>query len=398
MTVLTSLPAAARQFLTQDAVVGLARALVQVASYTPEGEAEAAAVLERFLQQAGVATERHPVDEVGVNVIARLGGADEPLGLLLNGHLDTVPPSSAMRFPPFAAEVSAGKLWGRGSVDMKGGVAAMACAMAAVHHAGLPLRRSLALAAVACEEQGNQGTAALVQSGLQADAAVVGEPTSLNLVIAHKGVDRYQIIVGGKSAHESLPDQGVNAIVFAARLIDHLSHGLFVEVGRAGHAVLGPATYNIGTIEGGTRRNMVPDRCMFRIAKRWLPGDSPAAIRAELEAAVRSAGLPVPVSVVRERDMQRIAHPPLEIAPGHALTQHLRARAAEVLGRAPALTGWAAFTDGALLQDAGIPTLIFGPGELSLAHTDEEHIPLDQMVAAAEIYAGLALDICGPAA
>lgn len=393
---LSRLPHSSRRYLSEDVVVRLAQELVQAPSYTPEGEEKAAAVLETFLHQAGVETERYQVDDLGVNVIARLPGADETIGLLLNGHLDTVPPSSAMWFPPFAGEIRAGKLWGRGAVDMKGGLAAMACAVAAVQDAGLPLQRSLTLTAVACEEQGNQGTAALVAAGVEANGAVVGEPTGLDLVIAHKGVDRYQIIVEGKSAHESLPDQGVNSIVFAAQLIVHLTQGLFSDVALTRHELLGQATYNIGTIEGGTRRNMVPDRCMFRVAKRWLPDDSPEAIRAELEAAVRACRLPVSVSVIRESDMDRIPHPPLEIAADHPLTEIVHARVSETLGREPMLSGWAAFTDGALLQDAGIPTIILGPGELSLAHADDEHIPIDQMVAAAEIYAGLALDICGP--
>ena len=136
MTTLSALPRLARRYLSEDVILGLARQLIQVPSFTPEGE------------DVTDVTERHQVDDVGVNVTARLPGVDGSIGLLLNGHLDTVPPSSAMPYPPFAAEISADKLWGRGAVDMKGGLAAMACAVAAVHTADLPLRRPLAL--VAC--------------------------------------------------------------------------------------------------------------------------------------------------------------------------------------------------------------------------------------------------------
>jgi acetylornithine deacetylase/succinyl-diaminopimelate desuccinylase-like protein len=273
---------------------------------------------------------------------------------------------------------------------MKGAVAAMACAFVAIRRAGVPLKRPVTLTAVASEEKGNRGTAALVRQGVRAACAVVGEPTGLDLVVAHKGVDRYQVIVEGRAAHESMPERGLNAIVQAAYIITALDASLLPKVKEHSHPVLGQATYNIGTIEGGISRNMVPDRCMFRIAKRWLPGDSPEAIRAELEAAIRAARPEAQVSLVREADMERVPHPPLELEPGHPLIHTLAEAISHVTGQSPALLGWAAFTDGALLQAAGIPTIVFGPGDLALAHGDEEHIVLSELVTAAEIYAAFA--------
>jgi len=133
---------------------------------------------------------------------------------------------------------------------------------------------------------------------------------------------------------------------------------------------------------------------MFRISKRWLPGDSAEAIRAEIETAVRKADAEAQVSVVREPDLKAVPRPPLEIAPDHPLTQTLARAASYVVGRMPDLRGWAAYTDGALLQEAGIPTVVFGPGDLRLAHGDDEHILLSDMITAAEVYTAFALMVC----
>jgi len=384
----------AREHIEPEALVRLARQLICVPSHTPEGEIEAAAVLEEFLQQAGIPSTRQQVDEFGVNVIATVPAREGVDGLLFNGHLDVVPPSSAMAYPPFDATLEGNRLWGRGAADMKGGLAAMACALVAVHSAGVPLKRPVMLSAVASEEQGCRGTAALINRGVSARWAMVGEPTDLNLVIAHKGVDRYQVTVEGRSAHESMPERGINAIVHAAHIISALDTQLFPKTKQHIHPLLGHATYNIGTIEGGISRNMVPDRCMFRISKRWLPGDSAEAIRAEIKTAIRKADSEAQVSVIREPDLKAVPRPPLEIAPDHPLTQTLSRAVSYVTGRMPDLRGWAAYTDGALLQEAGIPTVVFGPGDLRLAHSDDEHILLSDVITAAEVYTAFALMAC----
>lgn len=380
-----------RAALDAEAVIALTRALVAVPSHTSEGEGQAATVLENFFQQKGILTQRQVVDEVGVNVIATLPGESDAIALLLNGHLDTVPPSSAMPYPPFDAIIKNGKMWGRGTADMKGGLAAMAGALAAIRAARVPLKRSIALSAVAFEEQGNRGTAALVRAGMRAQWAIVGEPTGLDLVVAHKGVDRYRVIVEGRAAHESLPERGVNAIVAAAHIITALDKNLFPRMKHHTHPLLGHPTYNIGTIQGGISRNTVPDRCVFQIAKRWLPGDSPSVIRAELEETIRAVETEAQVTIAREPDMERVPHPPLELALDHPLTRTLATAVEHVTARAPNLRAMPAFTDAAILQNAGIPSIVFGPGDLGLAHSDRECIPLAEIIAAAEVYARLAV-------
>ncbi len=384
------------RWIEPETLISLARSLIAQPSHTPQGQEATAEVLARFLEQAGILCARQRVDNWGVNLIATLPGHDGEPGLMLNGHLDTVPPTAAMRFPPFEATIAEGQLWGRGSVDMKGSVAAMACALVALHRSGIPLQRTVTLAAVACEEQGNRGTAALMASGVPAAWAVVGEPSGLDLVIAHKGVDRYQVTVGGRAAHESLPDRGLNAITQAARIITALDDTLIPGARQRTHPLLGTSTYNIGTIQGGLSRNTVPDRCVFQIAKRWLPGDSVSAIRNEIEAAVRAVPTEARVSVTHEPEFDLIPHPPLEISPRHQLTRGLSEVIRMVAGRKPAEIGWPAFTDAALIQAAGIPAIVCGPGSIDLAHGDDEHVPLSELHVAAQIYATFAGLLCGP--
>ncbi|MDR7522803.1 MAG: M20 family metallopeptidase [Armatimonadota bacterium] len=388
-------------YVDPDEVTALARRLVAIPSFGTEHgwEGGVARALDDLLTGEGFAVMRQPVSADRSNLLAALPGErDGPPLLLFNGHMDTVPPSSSMVRPPFAAEVSSGRLWGRGAADMKGGLAAMAAALVALRRAGVRPPRPIVLAAVAAEETGNLGTAALareaVRTGACASCAVVGEPTALEIVTAHKGVDRYRITVRGRAAHGATPERGVNAIVQAARLIVALEDHLGNSQRHRTHPLLGSPSYNIGTIQGGVSRNVVPDRCTFQIEKRWLPGDSPEQIRADLEAVVAQTLGPGAAEVVHEPEFEHIPHPPLAIPENHALVRALAAAAARVTGRPAACTVLAAFTDAAILQAAGIPSVVFGPGSLAVAHADDEHVPTTELHVAARVYAGLALRLC----
>jgi acetylornithine deacetylase/succinyl-diaminopimelate desuccinylase len=386
------------QTVAPDEVLDLARRLVAIPSYGPEHnwEAGVADALEAVLGAEGIAVRRQPVQDGRANLIATLPGRRDgrPL-LMLNGHMDTVPPSAAMAKPPFAAEVSEGLLWGRGTVDMKGGLAAMTMALIALRRAGVVLSRPVLLAAVVMEEMGNVGTFTLAQAmaadGFQASYALVGEPTGLEVIAAHKGVDRYRITVFGRAAHGSTPDLGINAIVQASRLIVALDDQLIKADDRPAHALLGKASYNIGTIQGGVSRNTVPDRCTFDLEKRYLPGDDPARIRGDLErVAEHTVGIGG-AELVRDAGYSRIPHLPFEIAPDHPLVRTIAQAVREVRGREPEIAGWPAFTDASVLQSLGTPAVVCGPGALEMAHTDGERIPVVELHAAVLSYVRLAL-------
>ncbi len=377
-----------------EEITELARRFVSVPSYDAEygWEAGVAQVLQEVLAAEGLPVQRQPVANVRANLLAMLPGdhGGVPL-LMLNGHMDTVPPSSSMTHPPFAAEIWDGRLWGRGSADMKGGLAAMTLALVALRRAGVRLPRPVVLAAVVAEETGNLGTGALTHAGPPASFAVVGEPMSLAVITAHKGVDRYRITVHGRAAHGGTPERGINAIVQAARVILAVDEQLARSWKRATHPLLGSPTYNIGTIRGGLSRNTVPDRCTFQLEKRWIPGDSPTRIRADLETIIARAAGPGQAEVVHEPEFETIVHPPLDIPTDHLLVRTLATALEEVSGRPATVTSFPAFTDAAILQAAGTPAVVCGPGALATAHSDDEHVLIAELQAAAYAYVSLAL-------
>jgi len=380
-------------------VLALARRLVAIPSYGPEHgwEAGVASALEEFLRHEGLSVARRSVAGGRENILAHLPGADgrgaRPL-LMLNGHMDTVPPSSTMRYPAFAAEVHDGRLWGRGAVDMKGALAAMTVAFVALHRAGIGPPRPLVLAAVIGEETGGLGTAALGAGGPPADVAVVGEPSALAIIPAHRGAYRCDIVVRGRAAHGSTPELGVNAITRAARLIVALDARLPEMWTGQRHPVLGEPSFNIGTIRGGIAGNVVPDRCEFTFGKRWIPGDSPERIRADLETVIADTIGWENAEVTTGGGGAATALPPLDTPRDHPLVTALSQAVEAVSGGAPRFGRFQAFTDGALLQAAGTPAVIFGPGDLALAHTDDEHVEIAALHMAARIYARLALRLC----
>jgi acetylornithine deacetylase/succinyl-diaminopimelate desuccinylase len=379
-------------------VLDVARRLVAIPSYGPDHgwESGVARAIEELLRAEGIQTRRRPVRDGRENVIAVLPGVhDGPPLVMLNGHMDTVPPSSSMAKPPFAAEVSDGWLWGRGAADMKGGLASMVMALIALRRAGVRPPRPIMLAAVAMEETGNFGTNALAEeleaAGAPASCAVVGEPTGLNLVTAHKGVDRYQVTVFGRAAHGATPERGLNAIVRASRLVVALEEQLIHSDRHRTHPLLGYPSYNIGTIHGGVSRNTVPDRCTFQIEKRYLPGDRPTQLRDELMRLIAETIGTDSAELVHEPGFDEIAHAPLDISTDHPLVVALSDAVADVAGRSPAAMAWPAFTDAAILQAHGTPAVVCGPGALEMAHADGERVTVDELYAAVRVYVGLVL-------
>ena len=198
----------------------------------------------------------------------------------------------------------------------------------------------------------------------------------------------------GRAAHESMPDRGLNAITQAARIITALDDTLIPGARQRTHPLLGPSTYNIGTIHGGLSRNTVPDRCVFQIAKRWLPGDSRARHSRRDRGGVRRRPDGGKVSVTHEPEFDVIPHPPLELPPGTSSRGVSRGGPASHR-RKPAVIGWPAFTDAALIQAAGIPAIVFGPGASTwpTAMTSTCRSPNST---SAQIYAALAVQLCGP--
>jgi acetylornithine deacetylase len=337
------------------------------------GEAEVARALGGVLRSWGFAVELADSSPGRPNVIARIGPSGGAT-LMLNGHLDTVG-VDAMAHPPFEPTQRDGRLYGRGSADMKGGVAAM-CAAAARAASSGALRCELVVTAVTDEEFESEGTRAVIASGIRADAAIVTEPTRLAIAPAHRGFAWIELTVHGRAAHGSRYDIGVDAIRHAALVLAELDRHERETLTSRTHRLLGHASLHASTIEGGIGWSTYPDRCVVRIERRTLPGESADDALTEVQEAcarVRHAGVPL-----QAHTLLQFAQGPSDVAEDAPIVRAL-ARAMDASGEEVRMEGLSAWTDAALLNDAGIPAICYGPGDISLAHSATEWVPVAEI-------------------
>ena len=366
----------------------LTSALVRIDSRNPNlapgaaGEGAVAHALAEVLRAWGARVELVESSAGRPCVVARYGTAGAR-SLMLNGHLDTVG-IEHMVHAPWDAHEQGGRLYGRGSTDMKAGVAAM-CA-AAARAANRDLAGEIVITAVTDEEFESEGTRALLARGTRADAAIVTEPTRLAICPAHRGFAWIDVVVHGRAAHGSRYDLGVDAVKGAALVLADLD--LFEERDLAGrrHPLLGHPSLHAATIEGGIGWSTYPDRCLLRIERRTLPGETPAQALAEVEDACARVRARRPA--LRTECRLVFAQAPSDVAVHAPVVQALQASLAAT-GEPVRIEGMSAWTDAALLNDAGIPAICFGPGDIMLAHAAEEYVSLDEIDRATAVLADL---------
>lgn len=374
----------------------LTRALVRVDSRNPSlvaaapGEAACARRLHDVLEEWGFRVALQEAAPGRPNVIARIGGGDAAgsRSLMFNGHLDVVG-VEGMIHPPFAADERDGRLYGRGSADMKGGVAAMcAAAWRAVRDGA---RGEIIVAAVVDEEYESLGTRALVAGGVRADACLVTEPTRLAIMPAHRGFVWLEVEVSGRAAHGSRWDIGVDAIRHAGLLLAELDAYDAEVLPRHTHPLLGRGSLHASLIDGGIGMSTYPDRCLLKLERRTIPGERAADVLDEVRRACArvQARRATFVADVRLLVAQGPSDVPVDAPLVRVLDEALRSAGERVV-----VEGMSAWTDAALLNDAGIPAVCFGPGDISLAHAAEEYIPLDEIDRAADVMAAFAARWC----
>ena len=347
------------------------------------GEKNMANFLASIATRAGLEVEFQKVAPDRANVIARL----LPPGkirqtILLAPHLDTVGADDSQ----FVPRRKNGRLYGRGACDTKGSVAAMLAALCEL--AGTKSRPSetgIVFAGLVDEENAQAGSRALVgqayrlsltfwENGDRRDAgpaalAIVGEPTRLQVVTAHKGSLWLQLETRGRAAHGATPQLGKNAVHEMARIVDALETDYAARLRRHRHPLLGTATVNVGTIHGGTQPNIVPDRCAITIDRRTQPGETESGVRREIAALLRTRKLSAKISSTKLAPCL-----PLETSPKLPLVQcFLRS-----VGQRRSM-GVDFFCDAAVLAAGGIPSVVFGPGDIAQAHTADEWISLDSL-------------------
>lgn len=377
--------------IEESEVVEVCRELVRRKSVNPPGnEREAALYAAEYLRRAGCEVELVEHAPERASVLARLKGSGGAGGILLSAHLDTVPVGvETWKHDPFTGEVAEGKVWGRGTSDMKGGMAALLVAARALHDTGAALRGDAVFALTAGEEADSLGAVALAErpelKGMQ--ALIVAEPSSNEIFVAEKGALWLEIHTHGQTAHGSMPDLGRNAILMMVALVQEL---MAMPVPYTEHPLLGGFSRSVNTITGGVKTNVVPDDCAITVDMRTVPGQDHAAIIRQIEGIfeqleARVPGFKATIQVVNDR-------PPVTTPADHPAVARFNQALAEVKGQPGVPKGVRYYTDAAAYLGLNAPMIICGPGEAGLAHQPNEYVEVAKLVEAAKIYAVAAVD------
>ena len=350
------------------------------------GEGAIADLVAAWGEQRGLEVTRlEPVaGRPSVVLVAR--GSGGGASLMLNAHLDTVGVEGMGA--PFEPRVEGGRLYGRGALDMKAGLAAAMSALEAA--AAADLRGDVLLAAVADEEHASIGTEAVVER-FGADAAIVTEPSNLELHLAHRGFAVFELQTLGVASHTSQPERGVNAVAHMGRVLAGVERLQAELAARAPHALAGRGTAQVVRIEGGEQLFVTPAACRASYERRTVPGETRTQVEAEVQAVLQGAAQGAPgfqghaeLTLLRE---------PFEVEGDARLVRLAEEHARRVLGREPVVAGAPYWTDAALLQAAGIPTLVLGPAGEGL-HAADEHVELSSVAALEAILDGVIAEFC----
>lgn len=379
--------------VTDAEVAQVCQKLVSIKSVNPPGnEQQLAEFVTGYLKEAGIEAELVAHSTGRASVLGRLKGTAGGTGILFSAHLDTVPVGvEQWVHPPFDGVMADGKVWGRGSADMKGGMAAMLVAAKYLASAKLNLRGDLVLGLTAGEEVDSLGAEALVHrpemQGVQ--VLIVSEPSSNDIFVAEKGALWLEISTHGKTAHGSMPDLGLNAVMMMVKFLAEFEK---MEIPFQMHPMLGNFSRSVNTIEGGVKTNVVPDHCAITVDMRTVPGQKHAEIVSQVEALFKQLAGQMPdfrasVKVVNDR-------PPVTTNPNHPAVQRFCAISERILGKPSTPKGVRYYTDAATYVPAlDIPMIICGPGEAGMAHQPNEFVEVKKMGEAVRIYLLFCLDM-----
>ncbi|MEY3176191.1 MAG: Acetylornithine deacetylase [Planctomycetota bacterium] len=378
----------------------LLKRLIAIPSINPMGrelsgpeyfEAGVADFLERTLLEAGLPCERVDVVPGRSNLLTRIDNPAAGRTVLFDAHMDTVP-VDGMTIAPFDPVERDGRIYGRGSCDVKGGLAAMLAAVLRLHKsrpAGMP---NVVLSMTCDEESTSLGVHHLTAGWISGtptyrlcptppDVAIIAEPTLLDIVTAHRGAVRWKIRTTGRACHSSRPQEGINAIYRMARVLEVLEdYAAWLPESRPAHPLCGPATFSVGLISGGSSVNVVPDGCSIDVDRRLLPGEDAAEAREEIITWLRQR-----LDFELVHDAPYCASCGLNDSRNGALASELLQVINRVEGGHRCI-GVPFGTHASRIELAGVPSVVFGPGDIAQAHTKDEWIAVEQLHKATEIY------------
>lgn len=379
----------------RERIITLAQKLIRIPSFSGdvEGLSRIAQVIAPEMKDMGFSVELPEAEKGLTNVVGRFSGSETAPCILFNGHVDVVPVANEKDWdmPPFGAEISDGRIYGRGACDMKGGVTAMLAAPRIVFSLFPEFKGNIILTATVDEEIGGfKGMKYVMEQGIKADMGIVCEPTDLKIVNVCKGLLWLKLSTRGKAAHGGMPENGINAVYKMAKILGRLENYDFRQTP---HPVLGKPTVNVGSIKGGSRPNIVPDYCEAEIDIRYLPTQDYQKIIEELKNVIAD---------LKEEDEQIEAELKLiryrrsiETSKESVVIKTIMEGVRDISGEYPEFTGMISPADSEYLVKSGIPAVMFGPGHDSLCHTTNEWIAVDDILEAARVYAAIMIRSAG---
>ncbi len=384
----------------EEEVVELLADLIKIPSHKNVNwqESKVADYIKEFLSKEDIKdVEIEYIQENRPNLTAVIKGSKKGESLMLNGHLDTVPPYN-MVIPAFEPIISNGKISGRGAVDMKGSLAAMLLAMALIKRAEIKLKGDLIFTGVIDQEQRSFGSVGLVDKNLKVDYAVVGEPTNLKICNAHKGMEWIKIIVKGKSAHGSTPEKGINPIYHACRISNEIEL-LNKELEMRKNDIMGNPTVNVGVISGGNDPNIIPSVSYIEVDRRYTDEESQEGIYEELKRILIRLNAAYPgyhTEIVSMDDrICPLKNIPLAVPRESRIVKALEKSVKKIDKAKPEITSFRGWSDAALFKsELDIPSIVFGPGLPEQCHAADESLSIEELKKAVKIYLNLILEIC----
>ncbi|SHD77806.1 M20 family metallopeptidase [Schnuerera ultunensis] len=388
-------------YIVQDEIIQVIKDLISIPSYPGinNQETNVAKYLHTLFETEGIESKIIHVVDGRCNVVAKLEGLGKGKNLLLIGHTDTVP-SYDMKDAcvPYIKE---GKLFGRGSVDMKGPLACMALAMIAIKRSGVILDGDVIFAGVIDEEHNSEGAIDLIKNGIEADSAIVGEPTNLDICVAHRGLEWLEVSFKGETVHGGRQSDGINAIDMAVAFINYVNKKLPLYIEKTNHEIIGKGSFNFGKIYGGSQPSSVAGDCYIELDRRWLPGEKYEDIIGQFDDMAKDLSKSIEnfncnIRVMDESLMRDgYVHEAMDIDKNHEIVNITSEAVKDVLVDEPKKTYFPAWSDGGLISSyAKIPTIIFAPGDLETAHSSIEHIDINQLYPAVLIYANIICKYC----
>lgn len=379
-------------FIDRGELTDFLQKALQIPSHIeyPDQEKEMGEFIAQRMRSEGIETQTQFVEGKRANILSVIKGSSGGKSVTYNGHIDSIPPFDMAE--PYSGRIDGDMMYGRGASDMKSGIIAMAYAMIAIKRSGFAPPGDIVLSAVVGEEYGSFGATHYVKHSPLTDYGVCGEPTGLKIASAQKGLHWFEFNVPGKRIHSSVSSQGINALKRLNALMSLINGKLEPELKKRTHRLLGSSLVNLGKAWGGEQPNVVPGEAHLQIERRYIPGETLESVMKELDDIVAECNVGYegyPITYDHMPYSLLVSKTPMDVPAEHPIVQGMLKAGRDVLGSEPEIFGAPFWGDAGVLNDAGVTTVLFGPGEVADAHTATEHVSLTNVCKAAKVYAAL---------